>query len=37
MPIPLELYLDLFPGQNGRGALERQCEAGHGKTQAVRH
>ena len=35
-PVPLELCLDLFLGRNGREALEYQCEAGCGKTQAVR-
>ncbi|KAF9218909.1 ubiquitinyl hydrolase [Gyrodon lividus] len=35
-PVALELCLGLFLGQTGQEALEYKCEAGCGKTQAVR-
>lgn len=35
-PVPLELCLDHFLGQMGQETLEYQCEAGCGKTQAIR-
>ena len=35
-PVPLESCLDLFLGETGQETLEYQCEAGCGKTQAVR-
>lgn len=35
-PVPLGLCLDLFLGQTGQETLEYQCEAGCGKTQAIR-
>ncbi|KAG9311206.1 hypothetical protein JVU11DRAFT_8281 [Chiua virens] len=35
-PVPLELCLDLLLGETGQETLEYQCEAGCGKTQAVR-
>lgn len=35
-PVPLEMCLDLFLGNTGQETLEYQCEAGCGKTQAVR-
>lgn len=34
--VPLELCLDLFLGEMGQETLEYQCEAGCGKTHAVR-
>ncbi|KAH0826369.1 hypothetical protein J3R83DRAFT_5331 [Lanmaoa asiatica] len=36
VPVPLEMCLDLFLGQTGQETLEYQCEAGCGKTQAIR-
>ena len=35
-PVPLELCLDLFLGETGQETLEYQCEAGCGKTEAIR-
>lgn len=35
-PVSLKLCLDLFLGQRGQETLEYQCEAGCGKTYAVR-
>jgi ubiquitin carboxyl-terminal hydrolase 5/13 len=35
-PVPLELCIDLFLGHTGQETLEYQCEAGCGKTQAIR-
>jgi len=35
-PVPLESCLGLFLGQSGQEMLEYQCEAGCGKTHAVR-
>lgn len=35
-PVRLEVCLDLFLGQMGQETLEYQCEAGCGKTQALR-
>ncbi|KAG8221718.1 hypothetical protein J3R82DRAFT_2006 [Butyriboletus roseoflavus] len=35
-PVPLEMCFDLFLGQTGQEILEYQCEAGCGKTHAVR-
>lgn len=35
-PVQLEMCFDLFLGQMGQETLEYQCEAGCGKTHAVR-
>lgn len=35
-PVALKLCIDLFLGQTGQETLDYQCEAGCGKTQAVR-
>ncbi|KAF8557222.1 ubiquitinyl hydrolase [Imleria badia] len=36
VPVPLEMCLDLFLGETGQETLEYQCDAGCGKTRAVR-